>query len=50
MVGLLLPGLTEEREHWTVETELILRNFIFQILRSVSSSCYKAQHVQEILQ
>lgn len=50
MVGLLLPGLTKEGGHWTVETELIVRNFIFQILRSISSSCHKAQCVQEISQ
>lgn len=50
IVGLPFPGLTKERGHWTVEKELILRNFIFQIPRIVSSSCHKAQCVQEILQ
>lgn len=49
MVGLLLPSLTEGGRYWTVET-LIYRNFIFQILRSVSSPCHKAQCVQEISQ
>lgn len=50
MVGLLLPRPTEEGRYWTVETQLIYRNLIFQILRTVSNPCHKAQCVQEISQ